>query len=1202
LTCLGNGGTTFTVLFDTVTPPIAVGGAPSSTCSFPVSGLTPGVTYFWQVTASNGAGSVAGPIWSFTPTSGVAGTHPVLEMTPALVASMQAKVAANDADWLATKSAADSLAATTMPSFTFTAATNANPVEFTIAETVPWSSIFPVYLMGGSGNWAGVNHDITEGEWTATRTGAHTFTIPVNSTAFGSFSGQTLALMPYDPNSGNDYIRYGFEGLGWRDNIRTLGLAYLATGNASYSTAGRALLAYMVSLGKASMKAPYRIDQGFPGRSAIYALALGFDWFYVALNSTEKTNAITAGNFWYDTFAAGTGLLSTNGPGNDNYFVGNLLGFGLWGLTSALDNARAGEIQTAMRSKFDTYIVPAFATNGAFSGGFPTEAYVYGINAFAGIFSYIDSLRTATGENLFTTQTYAQRVATSLLYNLKPNKWQVPDEADYAGSFVGVLQNYFPLRLAYYLSGQPEGAYIQYLYNNLADDGYGGQSDYHEDRFVFKDTNRTATDYTSGAAVLPTARYSSGDTHMNWRSSWGATAVWAQINGAATNQCQQAGGNCAGHQLRTAGNLEIQRGNDYFIVNSGQWKGSNGVTGSPASFSGEGWRSNGLFHYDGGAYCFSLHDYAGCKGVWALTGAVLQQTDTDYAYVQYDLRPAYEMNNPSGQTLSGYHRSTVFAGSGVSVLFDRLTRHSTSDTDEIWTHFNPTSTLTVSGGVVKSVLGSSALFMKPLLPTSTTILDESDQILDSDFVMTGPTVTAVAGGSLTNGHVYDVTYAFYCVNYAPGGCVGGETYVDARSHTRITASGGNLTLRVSVVASTSSAVNTVRIYARDVTAGEPELRLAATTTNATATTDLTSNNWSGQAIEPYITKRVRVSDAGTPTTTMQFLHAFYTTSSATSTMPTTTKITSSEANYVGTSIVDGSTTWVTLFSIDGNAPASTITYAATIAAAGRHLIPDLDPYTSYGVSQGGTVIGQYVSSSQGVLSFSSTGGGTFVLTKVTQQTNEASFGSGYKDNQGRYASMVVPTDGETFLAGATDLRLIAAAEDPAYFSGPAGTNHQAAQVQFVVDGTVVLTRTGNTTDFDSWVAKGFASPALAVGTHYVWARATFTTTATVIESVPHLITVVAAPTYAQTITLSADTAWTSATLGSGTLNGSSGARIRVNGNGHRSPGAAARRRSGTTSTSTTWATGRPRRTTASTSRRRARRRQSRTAGSSTRTR
>lgn len=83
---------------------------------------------------------------------------------------------------------------------TVSAATNASPVSFTAtahgfdfqgstATTSP-----SVCISGATGGWVGIN-----GCWVATITGANTLTIPVDSTAFGAFAGQTITFTTLAP-------------------------------------------------------------------------------------------------------------------------------------------------------------------------------------------------------------------------------------------------------------------------------------------------------------------------------------------------------------------------------------------------------------------------------------------------------------------------------------------------------------------------------------------------------------------------------------------------------------------------------------------------------------------------------------------------------------------------------------------------------------------------------------------------------------------------------------------------------------------------------------------------------------------------------------------------------------------------------------------------------------------------------------------
>lgn len=74
----------------------------------------------------------------------------------------------------------------TSPSISIASATNANPVVFTVTAGHGFnsSSTPQVTISGGTGNWTGAN-----GTYTATIVSSTTFSIAVNSTAYGAVAG-----------------------------------------------------------------------------------------------------------------------------------------------------------------------------------------------------------------------------------------------------------------------------------------------------------------------------------------------------------------------------------------------------------------------------------------------------------------------------------------------------------------------------------------------------------------------------------------------------------------------------------------------------------------------------------------------------------------------------------------------------------------------------------------------------------------------------------------------------------------------------------------------------------------------------------------------------------------------------------------------------------------------------------------------------
>jgi hypothetical protein len=107
---------------------------------------------------------------------------------------------------------------------------------------------------------------------------------------------------------------------------------------------------------------------------------------------------------------------------------------------------------------------------------------------------------------------------------------------------------------------------------------------------------------------------------------------------------------------------------------------------------------------------------------------------------------------------------------------------------------------------------------------------------------TDPTATAVAGGSLVTAHTYEFAYAYYDSTL---------THIGNISDTvQVAAANPNLTARVAVTASTDAQVSHIKLYARDVTAGETVLRWQSTVANTTGNIDVAANIWDAQEEAP----------------------------------------------------------------------------------------------------------------------------------------------------------------------------------------------------------------------------------------------------------------------------------------------------------------------------------------------------------------
>jgi hypothetical protein len=776
--------------------------------------------------------------------------HPRIWLTPTVWSALRAKAASGDPDWLQVKADADRLLSRCMPRFTVTAATNSNPVQFTIAEPVPWPASTPVFIGGATGAWAAVNAaGDRPSPVAATRVGPHTFTVPIDSTAFGSFSGQRLALF----FSEGGYSAYGYEGSDWQSTLELLGITYQVTGNVAYAAQGIELIDYIASLGVAGMLAPAAIDSGFPSRSAIYGVAIGYDWLHDRLTAKQRAAVVRALNLWFDWFKRAA--FENNGPAYGNYFGGHVLGFGLAGFATEADNPRGPEIVAHIRGLFDTHVAPAFATGG-FAGGYPVEGYPYGSNHFQRLLYYMLAVETATGVGIVSRSGYPQKIARNLLYNLKPNGWQVSDEGACAGDYTGVLPPSLPIVLSSLLAGTDEGRWMQQLYQDLAAAPHGGQAAAPFVRFLFYDRARPAADYR---LTQPTWFRSPGDEHFYRRSSWQPDAVWTSIAGGTSHW--------ASHQMRAAGHIAVQRGNDYLLVNSGQWKGSGGVTGIPQAFDLRSWRGNTLFIDDSGDYLFTGADYLGGQGYWGTSRVLAQEGGSDFGYLKTDLTTAYGLGDRkpwAARAVRYFHRNVLSMGDGVVVVFDRMRFLKASYVKKLYFHLNPEAgPPAISGDTASIRTGSSALFIRTLMPDAPVLVAAADPVSADD--------------------------------------------------------------------------------------SRP------------------------------ITYRLEVSDS-VAGPTFDALNVLVATPSSTTSMPETVRVRSANGTMVGAMVTEARVPRIALFAASG-APQTSVRYVAAYPSdhEGVHVLADLIPNTQYSIARNGVSLGTAWTSSQGVLTFRSPGGGLFTI-------------------------------------------------------------------------------------------------------------------------------------------------------------------------------------------------------------------------------
>lgn len=556
-----------------------------------------------------------------------------------------------------------------------------------------------------------------------------------------AFAADTVEAYNETACTGND-ICYAYEGYGWLTALEPLALAYQMTGSTTYSNKVKQILTSFANAGSA----PCQVDSGYGSRSAVLALALGYDWVYPTLSAADKTAITTALDACW-TWVQVNGYQwapALNPVPYGNYFGGHLLGYGLAALAVEGDDANAVAMQTAVLNNFTTYVVPAFTT-GAFSGGYGIESYSYGGGNFVRLFQYMKAMTTAGKTDLWNNYiAYPKLVAKNYIHEVFPDNYTITNEGQWSGLLVGFVFPQDILDLQGLLTGTTEGGWMLKLYNNdiaaipaaIPGPPNGNYTIGNFDLFLYN-TGQVAVDFT---ATQPTYLFSPIDYHTLTRTDWTTSAVMTTFSGGI--------GNYGDHQNRAGGNILIKRGADPLLVDGGMWGGNpvngayNGVLSCNGAACGDNedfyasWQRNTLFFYDGGAHCFgdsngNNEKYQGCQQGWpTLPNAVAHSENAGFVYQKSQMASAYQDNNFVG-SVSDYERSFVNI-SGISFVFDRISAPSTSTRKLYWHTTGRTSQTpqgsaiasSLSGGVASVTVGSSKLWIDTLLPASPAITQE----------------------------------------------------------------------------------------------------------------------------------------------------------------------------------------------------------------------------------------------------------------------------------------------------------------------------------------------------------------------------------------------------------------------------------------------------------------------------------------------
>jgi hypothetical protein len=596
---------------------------------------------------------LAQPVWGLN-------SHPRIWLDSATRSTLAAKFASGDPDWAQVKAYADIALSKPFQVMTIVSATNSNPVQFTIQGNMPIPTGVVFYLGGGTGAWAAVNKPgRSAGYWTATVTGARTFTLPIDSTSFGPLTGNLVGF----PASGclTGFTCYDYEGAGWQESIEPLAIAYKVTGNTAYAYKALAWMDYVNSLGAAGIDGPESTDSGYPSRSAVLTLGLVYDWCYDQLNydgngaARKAATAVTA-SLWFNWMQSNAWF----GPApTSNYWAGHILGFGVLGYATQGDNPNAQTLIDWATTQWNTYAVPGLtpaapgtSTGRLYSGVMPgthyDAPYTWPWTAM-----YMLTRATAGDTALPNYSAVANKMARALIYDLKPDRWAIRRDGVQTGSVTGVFSGIGPLALAHFLTQYAanaddslKGGWMQWQFQHFgtAPNGTGNlllnnkiAPHNYVERLLFYWPNRQAIDY---AQTEPTYFYAPSDQpRIFWRSDWSTAADWLMFNASQHFISSGTG------DTQIAGELDINRGTDYLIVNGQNWFGSgdgtSGLSSAGGIYTGNDLAST-LYFNDGGLCARGIP--GGQWGGGAYAGDPLNNLTPTYGYARADLTTPYKYN------------------------------------------------------------------------------------------------------------------------------------------------------------------------------------------------------------------------------------------------------------------------------------------------------------------------------------------------------------------------------------------------------------------------------------------------------------------------------------------------------------------------------------------------------------------------------
>jgi len=592
---------------------------------------------------------------------------------------------------------------------------------------------------------------------------------------------------------GGPDIFFDYAGSSWEEAAITLGIAHqLTKTNAAGANAtpfSNKLLKLADVIVQAYKDYPpntnsdpniFQYNSVYADRHVGKTIAIIYDWCYYELSAQQKKDLQNVMTDWFNFMTQTQSNMNQlqNDP-TGNYFIGHVICSAYMGYALGADNplstkmidfarqrilGEPGSLNTDPKNSFESaynfftqsvkgnlasaatesYLGPETYFSAPQKDGIPVQGWTYGGETCNFLIDYINTVKTATGEDMLATdpslKAYFTKTAEAIVHSYTPNRFQYDNSND-NGSQLGCVAAYGqPLRLSALLEGTLAGENVEYFYNdwmkpvNMADSWIKGYVALSWEKLLYgKSRKATAFSYSPYYPIPTTNVYdappiNSGLHKFYMRKDWSASSTWMTLDLGAGVYDQ--------HNHNNAGHFKIIRGDshdgdDHLLIGANEVakaNSDNGIIG-PTTYSFASSFSNVLYIDD-------FHEYQGVdvNGTGGQTSfgydePTHEEQNDNFSYFRADLTSAYLTSYsdplPEERSLRYYYRSFLYLrNSDITLVYDKVLAKSTTNSKgqykkHLRWHFLKQPT--VNGNNITAKQDNSVLYLHTVLPQAVSI-------------------------------------------------------------------------------------------------------------------------------------------------------------------------------------------------------------------------------------------------------------------------------------------------------------------------------------------------------------------------------------------------------------------------------------------------------------------------------------------------